>query len=111
MIHQSLTKLGNDVFNAQRYWVERLKAHPDITGVGYLGRSPQFVKMQYRSRMKQVERTLRQYRLDDLKGRAVLDVGSGTGIWLSFWRKHGAGQIVGLDFAEPSVAYLKQTFP
>ncbi|HLW03725.1 MAG TPA: class I SAM-dependent methyltransferase [Ktedonobacterales bacterium] len=111
MLEQRLAERSKNAFDARRYWEERLAAHPDITGVGYLGRSPQFVEVQYRSRMHQLERALRHYRLDHLNGRAVLDVGSGTGIWLNFWRQHGAKEVVGLDFAQPSVDHLKQTFP
>lgn len=100
-----------ETFNPLHYWEERLQAHPDITGVGYLGRSPRFVEQQYRSRMSQVELALRQYRLADLTGRSVLDIGSGTGIWLKFWHRHGARSVVGLDFAQPSVDRLRTEFP
>src|SRR5579864_3685245 len=85
-------------FNPRQYWETRLRAHPDITGVGYLGRSPQFVEQQYLSRMRQVESVLRHYGLADLAGRSVLDIGAGTGIWMSFWHRHGADRVAGLDF-------------
>jgi 2-polyprenyl-3-methyl-5-hydroxy-6-metoxy-1,4-benzoquinol methylase len=100
-----------ETFNPRRYWEERLKAHPGIAGVGYLGRSPQFVEQQYRSRMRQVELALRHYGLTDMAGRSVLDIGAGTGIWLNFWHRHGAGCVAGLDFAQPSVDRLKEQFP
>ena len=111
MTDQNVAELSDTSFDARRYWEERLLAHPDITGVGYLGRSPRFVEVQYCSRMQQVERALRQYQLNNLSGRSVLDVGSGTGIWLDFWLQHGAEQVVGLDFAQPSVDWLKKQFP
>jgi SAM-dependent methyltransferase len=100
-----------ELFDPQRYWEQRLLAHPDITGVGYLGRSPKFVEYQYRSRMDQVELILRHYGLTDLAGHSVLDIGSGTGIWLNFWHQHGASCVVGLDFAQPSIDRLRKRFP
>lgn len=100
-----------EAFNPRLYWEERLRAHPDITGVGYLGRSTQFVEQQYRSRMRQVELALRHFELSDMAGRSVLDIGSGTGIWMNFWHQHGAGRVVGLDFTESSVEQLKAQFP
>jgi 2-polyprenyl-3-methyl-5-hydroxy-6-metoxy-1,4-benzoquinol methylase len=100
-----------ELFDPQRYWEQRLLAHPDITGVGYLGRSPKFVEYQYRSRMYQVELILRYYGLTDLAGRSVLDIGSGTGIWLNFWHQHGASCVAGLDFAQPSIDRLRTQFP
>src|SRR6266849_3652130 len=98
-------------FNPHRYWEQRLQAHPDITGVGFLGRSPIFVEHQYRLRMYQVELILRHYGLTDLAGRSVLDIGSGTGIWLNFWHQHGASSVAGLDFAQPSIDRLRIQFP
>ena len=98
-------------FDPQRYWEQRLDAHPDITGVGYLGRSPQFVEQQYRSRRREVERALRHHALATLEGRSVLDIGAGTGIWLDFWHRHGARHVAGLDFAQPSVERLRASFP
>ncbi|MGH2498164.1 MAG: class I SAM-dependent methyltransferase [Ktedonobacteraceae bacterium] len=98
-------------FDIKRYWEERLQEHPDITGVGYLGYSLQFVELYYRSRRHQVEYALRRCALIDLAGRCVLDVGSGTGIWLNFWHQRGVHHVTALDFAQPSVDMLKTRFP
>lgn len=100
-----------DLFDPQRYWEQRLLAHPDITGVGYIGHSPKFVEYQYRSRMDQVELLLRDYGLVDLAERSVLDIGSGIGIWLKFWHQHRASCVVGLDFAQPAIDRLRIQFP
>ena len=100
-----------ETFNPRGYWEDRLRSHPDITGVGYLGRSPQFIEQQYRSRMHQVELILRHYGLGDLAGRSVLDIGAGTGIWMNFWHQHGADRVAGLDFTASSAERLKAQFP
>lgn len=100
-----------ETFNPQRYWEQHLQAYPGIRGVGYTSRSSQFLELQYRSRMRQVELALRHYGLTDLAGRSVLDIGSGTGIWLDFWHRHGVGRVVGLDFAQPSIERLQEQFP
>jgi 2-polyprenyl-3-methyl-5-hydroxy-6-metoxy-1,4-benzoquinol methylase len=98
-------------FNPQNYWEQRLQAHPDITGVGYLGLAPKLVEYQYRMRMHQVKLILRQYGLTNLAGRSILDIGSGTGIWLNFWHQNGASSVVGLDFTQASVNKLRMQFP
>src|SRR5260370_7186604 len=100
-----------EVFNPQRYWEQRLLAHPDITGVGFLGLSPRFVEYQYRLRMYQVELILRHYGLTDLAGRSVLDIGSGTGIWFDFWHRHGASNLPGRGFRQPSTQKIKLHIP
>src|SRR5712691_3717049 len=99
-----------ELFNPQHYWEKRLLAHPDITGVGFLGLSLSFVEYQYHLRRYQVELILRHYGLTDLAGRSVLDIGSGTGIWLDFWHRHGASSVAGLDFAQPSTERLRKQF-
>ena len=106
-------KMGErtESFDPLLHWEQRLRAHPDITGVGYLGRSPGFIEQQYRLRMIQLELALRHYGLTDLAGRSVLDIGSGTGIWLKFWRQHGVSRVAGLDFAQPSIERLRAQFP
>ncbi len=108
---QTIDNAHEVAFDPRLYWEQRLAAHPDITGVGHVARSSQFVQLQYRSRVEQLERALRQYGLTNLAHRSVLDVGAGTGIWLDFWKRHGAEQVVGLDFAQPSVDWLRKQFP
>ncbi|HZU68976.1 MAG TPA: class I SAM-dependent methyltransferase [Ktedonobacteraceae bacterium] len=100
-----------ETFDPLYYWEQHLQAYPGIKGVGYTSRSTRFLEQQYRSRMRQVELALRQYGLTDLTGRKVLDVGSGTGIWLDFWHRHGVEAAVGLDFAQPSIEALRTQFP
>lgn len=46
----------------------------------------------------------------DLKSRAVLDLGCGTGRWCQFYDRCGA-QITGLDISEEIVAYNRKIFP
>src|SRR5436309_499962 len=67
-------KMGErtESFDPLLHWEQRLRAHPDITGVGYLGRSPGFIAQQYRLRMIQLELALRHYGLTDLGGRGYV---------------------------------------
>lgn len=101
----------NSTFDAANYWEERLRGHPDITGVGSLGRSTRFVELQYRQRLYQLNSGLRRNGLTNISGRSVLDVGAGTGIWLDFWHRHGVSKVAGLDFTQASVDMLRQRFP
>lgn len=101
----------DSAFDAATYWEQRLGSHPDITGVGSLGRATKFVELQYRQRIRQLELGLRSQGLANISEYAVLDVGAGTGIWLDFWHRHGARKVAGLDFTQASVDMLKQRFP
>jgi SAM-dependent methyltransferase len=97
-------------FDIHAYWEDRLREHPDVTGVGGAGLPSPFVMLMYQARMKQMDRALRQAGARELLGADVLDVGSGTGIWLDYWRRKGA-RLTAIDFAAPSVVALRNSFP
>jgi 2-polyprenyl-3-methyl-5-hydroxy-6-metoxy-1,4-benzoquinol methylase len=101
----------NSTFDAATYWEERLRSHPDITGVGFLGRSKRFLELQYRQRTRQLESGLRSNGIANTSGFSVLDAGAGVGIWLDFWHRHGAGKVAGLYITQTSVDMLKKRFP
>jgi 2-polyprenyl-3-methyl-5-hydroxy-6-metoxy-1,4-benzoquinol methylase len=97
-------------FDIRGYWEQRLREHPDVTGVGGAGLPPRFGALMYHARMREMARSLRRCGAQDLRGAAILDVGSGTGIWLNFWRERGA-RLTAIDFAEASVVALRSAFP
>ena len=43
-------------------------------------------------------------------GVAVLDIGSGSGHWIEFWKKLGAASLTGLDVSETSVGHLRSKY-
>jgi len=47
----------------------------------------------------------------DLEGKKVLDIGSGTGVWLAVIKKNGAGEVMGVDFAEKMVSESRKNYP
>lgn len=98
-------------FDAATYWEQRLRSHPDITGVGFLGRSKQFLELQYRQRIRQLKSKLRSNGLTNISGYSVLDAGAGIGIWMDFWHRYGANKVAGLDITQTSVDMLKIRFP
>jgi 2-polyprenyl-3-methyl-5-hydroxy-6-metoxy-1,4-benzoquinol methylase len=98
-------------FDSRQYWNERLSAHADKEGVGAADSPPYIADLMYNARMRQVARVLRRLKLKSLKEKAILDVGSGTGIWLEFWRRHGANRLAGLEFSDPGARMLRAKFP
>ena len=47
----------------------------------------------------------------DIEGKKVLDIGSGTGVWLAVIKKNGAGEVMGIDFAEKMVSESRKNYP
>lgn len=46
----------------------------------------------------------------DVTGADVLDIGSGAGHWLEFYRKLKAGTVTGMDISEKSARYLSEKY-
>jgi SAM-dependent methyltransferase len=46
-----------------------------------------------------------------VRGRTVLDVGSGTGFWVDLWRREGAARVAGSDLVPAAVGRLRERFP
>ena len=44
------------------------------------------------------------------EGATVLDIGSGAGYWIDFYKKIGAGDCTGIDVSKSSVAFLKEKY-
>jgi SAM-dependent methyltransferase len=66
-------------------------------------------KYHYASVELVILRHLRNHNID-LTGAAVLDVGSGAGHWIDFYRSIGAAACVGIDISETSVRFLQKKY-
>ena len=92
------------------YWENRLSNNFSLGGVGHGLLEYQYNRWAYRLRDRVLRRHLARLdvRLSDAK---ILDVGSGTGFYIDFWRKVGAGFIFGSDLTQVSVQHLRERFP
>jgi len=97
-------------FDAGDYWRQRLRQHFDLTGVGFRRRSIAYNRWVYRVRTELLDEMFRQHGWP-IEGKAVLDVGCGTGYFIDHWLRRGARRVTGLDVAEVSVEKLKSRFP
>jgi len=97
-------------FDAGAYWKNRLRDNFDLSGVGFLRRSEDYNRWVYRMRTEQLRGLIDRHAWP-VKGRAVLDVGCGTGFFVDFWSSLEAAPLVGVDIAEVSIERLKPRFP
>jgi len=96
-------------YRPQEFWERRLSEQFDLRGTGEVGLSLAYNRACYRLRRRVLERTLREAGIDPA-GRAVLDVGCGTGFFTEFYLERGA-KVTGLDMAPTSIARLAERFP
>lgn len=97
-------------FDARRYWDRRLRRDWTLHGVGMARLAHSYNRWMYRVRGRVFRRTVRKTGLD-VAGSTVLDVGSGTGFYIDWWRRLGARRLSGVDIADSAVARLRERFP
>jgi SAM-dependent methyltransferase len=98
--------IGAD-YAPEPYWEGLLSADYSEAGIGYANLALGINLALFRSLRFAVARALGPA---CPPGR-VLDVGSGTGIWIEFWRGRGATDITGIDITETAVERLGGRFP
>jgi len=97
-------------FDASAYWKDRLEQRFDLTGVGFKRRSAAYNRWVYRVRTDLLDDLFERHEWSS-EGKAVLDVGCGTGYFIDHWSKRQARPIVGVDVTEVSVERLTERFP
>lgn len=99
-----------DLLDTARYWEDRLRAHYDLAGVGYLSLGRSYNAWLYRVRAVVFRRVAARIGLDGPAAR-VLDVGSGTGFYIERWLALGAGDVTGVDITAVAVEQLAARHP
>ena len=95
-------------FDPKEYWEERLEPF-DLAAVGYRDFGESFNRWVYRVRRYVFRRMVRSlgHGADD---KRVLDIGSGTGFYVSEWLQTGAS-VTGSDLTRLSVKRMTEVFP
>ena len=95
----------------QSYWEELHAGQHDESGVGYPNLAVSFNAAMYRGLTDQTAWVLRRAGLLDPPPHRVLDIGSGTGVWVRFWKEHGVAALTGVDLTETAIERLRMRFP
>jgi SAM-dependent methyltransferase len=98
-------------YEPTKYWSTLLGEKYDDTGVAYPALSHSFNRAFHLALTRATLRTLNRHGLLERSPSRVLDVGSGSGVWIRFWTELGAREIVGLDLTEVAVERLRMRHP
>jgi predicted TPR repeat methyltransferase len=96
-------------FDPKKYWEDRLTQSYDLAGVGCLGFGVNYNKWLYRVRSYVFNRIIRNIPLNVPKSR-ILDIGSGTGFYLTEWIQLKPLYLAGSDIASTACENLKEKF-
>lgn len=96
-------------FDARHFWEDRLGTHPDLRGTGETGLSLRYNRACYALRERVLDREIRRLGLA-LSGTSVLDVGSGVGFFVDYYRRRGA-RVTGVELTDAGARVLARRFP
>ena len=102
-----------DAYEPEEYWERLVGGSFDLRAVGYPELSLAFNEYMYRAMADTVDRGLARVGVDAERLRAsrVLDVGSGVGFWIEYWRAKGVRDLRGVDLTHASVERLAARYP
>lgn len=100
----------SEAYDPREYWDARLAARWDLSGVGHLGYSLRYNEWLYRAQGRALARALRRAGVA-VSNWDVLDVGSGTGHWLAWYGRRGAGPLTALELSAAAARRLREVFP
>jgi 2-polyprenyl-3-methyl-5-hydroxy-6-metoxy-1,4-benzoquinol methylase len=93
------------------YWEKRLSTNGlTLATVGYSGLGFIYNSWLYRARFSALNRILKKLKVP-VSNSKILDVGVGSGAYISFWQKRGIQYITGIDITDISVNTLKDKYP
>jgi len=81
-----------------------------LRGTGHRAFSLAYNHWLYQAQLDCLDSLIKQQGVD-IRGRGVLDIGSGIGFYIAYFHQRGAHPIYGVDIADTSIQYLKQTYP
>lgn len=96
-------------YDPRTFWDQRLAEQFDLRGTGEPGLSLAYNRACYDLRRRVLDRALEDAAMDP-RGRAVLDVGCGSGFFTAYYLARGA-RVTGLDIAPTSIARLSARHP
>jgi SAM-dependent methyltransferase len=97
-------------FQAGQFWNERLTRDPSLRGTGHRAFSLSYNRYLYAAQADALYDLAARWNVP-FQDASVLDVGSGIGFFVNFFRERGVRVVVGLDIAPTSVQYLREAFP
>jgi SAM-dependent methyltransferase len=96
-------------FVPKDYWESRLHANWGLDGVGYMRLGAAFNRWMYRVQTTIFRRHVTTLR-SDWADVNVLDIGSGTGHYLTLWKDLGVRSVAAADLTDVVVERLRATF-
>jgi SAM-dependent methyltransferase len=96
-------------YDPEKYWADRYK-EIDITKSGHVDLPEVYNAWLYRRKKERLLQGLRKAGFDP-KGASVLEIATGTGVYVEMWRKLGISRLAGIDISQNATDALTRRFP
>jgi|GEM_PF-2003074 len=96
-------------FDPGEYWEQRIRARPDLQATGHHKFGLDYNRWMYQTQLDCLNGLIEKWEIQ-IAGKRVLDVGTGTGFFLEYFRERGAA-VTGIDIAQASIEYLREKLP
>lgn len=97
-------------YDNKGYWEERLGKSFTLGATGHSGFTENYNKYLYSLKARALEKACERYRIV-VKGKNILDVGSGTGFFVDHYLRKKAASVCGIDITDASVTGLRRLYP
>ncbi len=92
------------------FWEERLRKHFSLVGTGRVSFSSRYNHWLYRAKLRALQQVWQTLDFTP-SGKSILDVGCGTGFFVTYYQAQGCASLTGIDITQISIEYLQQQFP
>jgi SAM-dependent methyltransferase len=96
-------------FDREAYWAERYRVI-DISRSGHIDLPVAYNHWLYRRKRECLMRDLRRAGFEP-KGASVLEIATGTGVYVEAWKRAGVGRLVGIDISQAATDAMRARFP
>ncbi len=96
--------ISDPEFNTKKYWEERLSKDFSLAGVGFRRKGTDYNYWVYKIRVEKLEEAIKKFKIE-AANRDILDIGTGTGFFIDFWKQKNPSTITGYDLTEVSIKY------
>jgi len=96
-------------YDAEKYWAERYSTI-DITKSGHIDLPSDYNKWLYERKKELLFEGLKAAHFNPV-GASVLEIATGTGVYVEAWQKRGVSRLVGIDISAAAIADTQRRFP
>ncbi len=91
------------------YWENRLSKHYGLHGTGFIGLGMNYNNWMYKIRRQILTREVKSLGIN-FSEVSILDIGSGTGFYVDFWKQLGCRKLVGIDITNTAIEKLRMKY-